>query len=49
MQKNTNNIDAKMIDTKNGKLALSSKCAVCGSKKSRFLKEQEAKGYCYLT
>ena len=39
MQKNTNNIDAKMIDTKNGKLALSSKCAVCASKKSRFLKE----------
>ena len=23
---------------------LSSKCAVCGSKKSRFIKEQEAKG-----
>ena len=39
MQKNANNIDAKMIDTKNGKLALSSKCAVCGSKKSRFLNE----------
>ena len=24
---------------------LSSKCAVCGNKKSRFLKEQEAKGF----
>ena len=23
---------------------LSSKCAVCGNKKSRFIKEQEAKG-----
>ena len=23
---------------------LSSKCAMCGSKKSRFMKEQEAKG-----
>ena len=23
---------------------LSSKCAICGSKKSRFMKEQEAKG-----
>ena len=30
--------------TKNGRLMLSSKCAVCGSKKSRFMKEQEAKG-----
>ena len=31
-----------MIKTKNGRLALSSKCAVCGSKKSRFMKEQVA-------
>ena len=33
-----------MIKTKNGRLALSSECVVCGSKKSRFKKEQEAKG-----
>ena len=33
-----------MIKTKNGRLALSSKCVVCGSKKSRLMKEQEAKG-----
>ena len=33
-----------MIKTKNGRLALSSKCVVCGSKKSRFIKEQEAEG-----
>ena len=32
-----------MIKTKNGKLVLLSKCAVCSSKKSRFIKEQEAK------
>ena len=32
-----------MIKTKNGRLALSSKSAVCGSKKSRFMKEQEPK------
>ena len=44
-RKNTNNKDAKMIKTKNGRLALSSKCIVCGSKKSRFMKEQEAKGF----
>ena len=30
-----------MTKTKNGRLALSSKCVVCGSKKSRFIKEQE--------
>ena len=41
---NTENKDAKMIKTKNGKLMLSSKCPVCGNKKSRFMKEQEAKG-----
>ena len=33
-----------MIKTKNGKTMLLSKCAVCGSKKSKFIKEQEAKG-----
>ena len=33
-----------MVKTKNGRLGLSSRCAVCGSKKSRFMKEQEAEG-----
>ena len=33
-----------MIKTKNGKLVLLSKFVVCSSKKSRFIKEQEAKG-----
>ena len=41
---NTKNKDAKVIKTKNGRLMLSSNCAVCGSKKSKFMKEQEAKG-----
>ena len=41
-KKNTENIDAKRIKTKNGRFLLSSKCAVCGSKKSKFMKEQEA-------
>ena len=43
-KRNTKYKDAKMIKTKNGRLILSSKCAVCGSKKSRFMKEQEAEG-----
>ena len=33
-----------MLKTKNGRLTLSSKRPVCGSKKSKFMKEQEAKG-----
>ena len=32
-----------MIKAKSGKLVLLSKCAVCSTKKSRFMKEQEAK------
>ena len=43
-KRNTKNIDSKMLETKNGRLMLSSKCAMCGSKKLRFMKEQEAEG-----
>ena len=43
-KRNAKNIDAKMIKTENGRVILSSKCAVCDSKKSRFMKEQEASG-----
>ena len=42
--KKTKNIDAKMMKTKNGRFMLSSKCVVCSSKKSRFIRKQEAKG-----
>ena len=38
------NIDPKMFKTKNNRLIMQSKCPVCGIKKSRFVKEQEAKG-----
>ena len=41
-KKNTKNIDTKMMKTINGRFMLSSKCAVYGSKKSKFMKEQEA-------
>ena len=40
----TENIDPKMVRTKNNRLVLQSKCSACGIKKSRFVKEQEAKG-----
>ena len=44
MQKNTENINPKVSKTNNGKIMLLSKCAICGSKKSRCMKEQEAQG-----
>ena len=33
-----------MFKTKNDKLLMQSECSVCKSKKSRFVKEQDAKG-----
>ena len=41
---NTNNIDPKMFKTKNNRLLMQSKCSFCGTKKSRFVKKQDAKG-----
>ena len=43
-RRNTENKDAKIIKTKNGRLQMRSQCSICGNKKSRFVKEQEAKG-----
>ena len=43
-KKDTENIDPKMFRTKNNRLIMQSKCSVCGIKKSRFVKEQEANG-----
>ena len=43
-KKNTKNINPKISSTSNGKLIILSKCAIYGSKKSRFIKNQEAKG-----
>ena len=40
---NTENINPRVSNTSNGKTMLS-KCAKCDSKKSRFIKNQEAKG-----
>ena len=43
-KKYTGNIDPKISGTSNGKTIILSKCAICNSKKSIFIKEQEAKG-----
>ena len=41
---NTKNIDPKISSTSNGKSMILLKCAICDSKKPRFIKNQEANG-----
>ena len=43
-RKNTEKINPKVSKFFNGRTMVLSKCAICGSKKSRFIKNQEAKG-----
>ena len=43
-RKNTENIDTKIVKTKNNRLIMQSNCPVCGIKKSKYVKEEEAKG-----
>ena len=43
-KKYTKNINAQVSSTSNGKLIITSKCAICGSRKSKFINKQEAKG-----
>ena len=43
-RKNTENINPRVSKTTNGRTMVLSKCAICDSKKSRFVKNQEAKG-----
>ena len=43
-KKDTENVNLTVLKTKNIRPMLSSKCLLCGSKNSRFMKEQEAKG-----
>ena len=43
-KKYTENINPQVSSTSNGKMMIVSKCAICDSKKSRFIKKQEPKG-----
>ena len=43
-RKNTENINPIVSKTSNGRTLVLLKCAICGSKKSRFIKNQEGKG-----
>ena len=37
-------VDKNVVETKNGRYRLTSKCSVCGKNKSKFIKKQEASG-----
>ena len=43
-KKKTQSKNPQIVKTKNGRIMLFSKYAVCDSKKSKFIKEQEASG-----
>ena len=43
-KKDAENINARVSNTSDSKTMFLSKCEKCGSKKSRFIKNQEAKG-----
>ena len=43
-EKNTENLNSKIFKTNIGRLIMNSTCDECGFKKSRFVKQQEAKG-----
>ena len=43
-KKDTENIDPKIVRTKNNRLLMQTECSDSRNKKSRFVKEQEAKG-----
>ena len=42
-KKSTESVNSKVSKTTNGKAMILSACAICGSKKSKFIKEQQAK------
>ena len=42
-RKNTENINLRVSKTSNGRTMVLSKCAICDSKTSKFIKNQEAK------
>ena len=43
-KKNTESMNPRVSKTTNGKTMMLSKCAICGSKKSKFIKKQQARG-----
>ena len=41
-RKHTKSINRKIVRNRQNRLMIQSNCAICGSKKSRFIKEQQA-------
>ena len=42
--KHTTNIDPQGFSTSNGKLMILSTCTICGGRKSKFIRKQDAQG-----
>ena len=42
-RKDTKNANPRIVTSKNNRSMIQSNCAICDSKKSRFIKEQQAK------
>ena len=43
-RKDTENINLRVSNTSNGRTMILSKCTICSRKRSRFIRNQEAKG-----
>ena len=43
-RENTKTLNSKIFKTKKGRLIMKSKCTECGFERSKYVKEQEAKG-----
>ena len=43
-KKHTENTNPKIVRNRQNRLMIQSNCAICGSKKSRFIKEQQVMG-----
>ena len=43
-RKYTKSTNPRIVKSKNDRSMIQSNCTICGSKKSRFIKEQQAKG-----
>ena len=43
-RKDIENINPRVSNTRDNRTMILSKCAICGNKKSRFIKDQEPKG-----
>ena len=43
-KKNTESINPRVLKTSNGKIIILARCAICNSRKSKFIKKREASG-----